>query len=58
MISKNSDHIKINIKVSKLSQELPTLSKVPKFDLNDIKYFAPPKSFGKTNFEHGRIKDR
>ena len=34
-VSKNSDHIKVNIKMSKPSQELPTSCKIPNFDLKD-----------------------
>ena len=34
-VLKNSDHIKVNIKISKPSQELPTSCKIPNFDLKD-----------------------
>ena len=39
-VSKNSDHIKVNIKMSKPSQELPTSCKIPNFDLKgtDIRF--------------------
>ena len=34
-VLKNSDHIEVNIKMSKPSQELPTSCKIPNFDLKD-----------------------
>ena len=34
-VSKDSDQIKVNIKMSKPSQELPTSCKIPNFDLKD-----------------------
>ena len=46
-VSKNSDNIKINIKVSKPSQDISTSSKVPNFDLKDMDVFCTYK----INFE-------
>ena len=57
-VSKNSDHIEVNIKMSKPSQELPTSCKIPNFDLKDTMFFNLQNQFGKKNSEHGCYKDQ
>ena len=49
-VSKNSDHIEVNIKMSKPSQELPTSCKIPNFDLKDTDVLQPTKSIWKEKF--------
>ena len=56
-VSKNSDNIKINIKVSKPSQDISTSSKVPNFDLKDMHVFCTYKNnFEKKSWNKGVSK--
>ena len=57
-VPKNSDHIKINIRMPNPSQELPASSKAPNEELEDMDVLCTFKiRIESQNSYNGRIKD-